>query len=324
MTPGGREVGRNAPAVRDYDGLEMATILITGGGRGLGRATAERLAAAGHRVLLTARTPSAAETAATEIRRRHPNAVVEPRDVDLASLSAVRTFAQAQLDTDMPIDVLFNVAGVMQQSPTRRVTVDGFEETLAVNVLAPFLLTGMLLPGLERSTAARVVFVSSRLHRPDSRGVPVDFDFDDPQLERGYQPERAYKNSKLADLWLAYELERRLPPRPITSNAVCPGFVPATAAESAHGVKRRFMQVVLPHMSFAVSVDAAAAALAFMAVDPSIDGVGGQFFGECRPIESSPESRDTGKARRFWELAAALTGSDPLPDSEAHTSGARA
>jgi NAD(P)-dependent dehydrogenase (short-subunit alcohol dehydrogenase family) len=291
----------------------MATILITGGGRGLGRATAEQLAASGHRVLLTARTPAAAEAAATEIRRRHPAAVVEPRAVDLSSLAAVRAFASAQLDLDAPIDVLFHVAGVMQQSPTRRVTVDGLEETLAVNVLAPFLLTGLLLPALERSAAARVVFVSSRLHLPDSRGVPVDFDFDDPQLERGYHPERAYKNSKLADLWLAYELQRRLPPRPITSNAVCPGFVPATAAASAHGLKRRFMQVVLPHMPFATSVDAAADALAFMAVDPSIEGVGGQFFGERRPIESSPESHDPDKARRLWELAAGLTGFDPLP-----------
>jgi len=295
----------------------MTTILITGGGRGLGRATADKLAAAGHRVLLAARTPSAAGTAATEIRQRHPGATVEPLAVDLASLSAVQAFADAVLEQDTPIDVLFNVAGVMQQSPTRRVTVDGFEETLAVNVLAPFLLTGLLLPALERSAAARVVFVSSRLHLPDSRGVPVDFDFDDPQLERGYQPERAYKNSKLADLWLAYELQRRLPPRPITSTAVCPGFVPTTAAASAHGVKRWFMQVVLPHMPFARSVDAASDALAFMAVDPSIEGVGGQFFGECRPIDSSPESHDIGRARRFWDLAAGLTGLDPLPPAGA-------
>ena len=292
----------------------MSTILITGGGRGLGRATAEKLVAAGHRVLLSARTLSAAETAATEIRRRHPGALVEPRAVDLSSLAAVRAFASAQLELGAPIDVLFHVAGIMQQSPTRRVTVDGFEETLAVNDLAPYLMTGLLLPLLERSPSARVIFVSSRLHLPDSRGVPVDFDLDDPQLERGYQPERAYKNSKLAEVWLAYELQRRLSPRSITSNAVCPGFVPATASASAHGLKRRFMEIVLPHMPFATSVDAAADSLAFMAVDPSIEGVGGRFFGERRPIDSSPESHDAGKARRFWELAAALTGIDPLPD----------
>jgi NAD(P)-dependent dehydrogenase (short-subunit alcohol dehydrogenase family) len=295
----------------------MSTILITGGGRGLGKATAEKLAAAGHRVLLTARTPPGAEAAATEIRQRHPGALVEPRAVDLSSLAAVRAFAGAQLELGAPIDVLFHVAGIMQQSPTRRVTVDGFEETLAVNDLAPYLMTGLLLPLLERSPSSRVVFVSSRLHLPDSRGVPVDFDFDDPQLERGYQPDRAYKNSKLAAVWLAYELQRRLPPRSITSNAVCPGFVPATAAASAHGLKRRFMQVVLPHMPFATSVDAAADSLVFMAVDPSIEGVGGRFFGERRPIESSPESHDAAKARQFWELAAALTGLDPLPEQGA-------
>ena len=297
----------------------MATILITGGGRGLGRATAEKLAAAGHRVLLAARTPSAAEAAATEIRLRQPGACVEPKAVDLASLSTVGAFANAQLELDAPIDVLFHVAGIMQQSPGRRVTVDGCEETLAVNVLAPYVMTGILLPALERSAAARVVFVSSRLHLPGSRGVRVAFDFDDPQLERGYHPERAYKNSKLAVLWLTYELQRRLAPRSITANAVCPGFVPTTAAASAHGVKRRFMQVVLTHMPFATSVDDAAGALAFMAVDPFIEGVGGQFFGERRPIDSSPESRDIDKARRFWELASALTGFDPLPEPGSRT-----
>jgi NAD(P)-dependent dehydrogenase (short-subunit alcohol dehydrogenase family) len=286
----------------------MSAILITGGGRGLGRVTAGKLAAAGHRVILVARTPAAAGGARDEIRHRHPGADVEPRSVDLASLAAVRAFAAAELERGEAIDVLFHVAGVMQQSPTRRVTVDGNEETLAVNVLAPFLLTHLLLPALERSPSGRVVTVSSRLHLPSSRGVPVDFDLDDPQLERGYQPDRAYKNSKLAVMWFTYELQRRLPPWPITANAVCPGFVPVTAAASAHGVKRRFMQVVLPWMPFAVSVDAATESLAFMAVDPSIEGVGGRFFAERHPIDSSPESFDVDRARRFWEIAAGLTG----------------
>ena len=286
----------------------MSTILITGGGRGLGRATAGTLAAAGHRVILVARTQAAAEAASGEIRGRAPGASVEPRSVELSSLAAVRAFAAAELERGEAIDVLYHVAGVMQQSPTRRVTVDGNEETLAVNVLAPFLLTHLLLPALERSPSARVVTVSSRLHLPSSRGVPVDFDLDDPQLEHGYQPDRAYKNSKLAVIWFTYELQRRLPPRTITANAVCPGFVPVTAAASTRGAKRWFMQTVLPRMPFAVSVAAAADALAFVAVDPSIEGVGGRFFAERRPIDSSPESYDLDKARRFWEIAAGLTG----------------
>jgi NAD(P)-dependent dehydrogenase (short-subunit alcohol dehydrogenase family) len=164
------------------------------------------------------------------------------------------------------------------------------------------------MPALERATSARVVNVSSRLHLPDSRGPGVAFDFGDAQLERGYQPDRAYKNSKLAVMWFTYELARRLPPRTITANAVCPGFVPTTAAESAHGVKRLFMRTLLPHMSFATSIAAASDSLVFMATDPTLDGVTGRFFGEMHPIQSSQESHDADKARRFWALAAGLTG----------------
>ena len=286
----------------------MRTVLITGGGRGLGRGIAEKLAAAGCRVLLVARTAAASQTAAEQIHHTHPQAVVEARWVDLSSLAQVRAFAETVVGQDGPIDVLFHVAGVMQTSRTRRLTADGFEETLAVNVLAPFLLTGLLLPALEQAPAARVITVSSRLHLPGSRGAPVNFDFADPQLEHDYHPDRAYKNSKLAVLWFTYELQRRLPPRPITANAVCPGFVPATAAASTHGAMHAVMTYLMPHMPFATSVDAATDSLTFMAVDPTLNGVGGTFFGERHPIESSPESLDVDRAQRFWMLAADLTG----------------
>ena len=285
------------------------TVLVTGGGRGLGRATAEKLAVLGHRVILVARNPAAAQAAAQEILNSHSHARVEARSVDLSSLTAVRAFATTEAERGDPIDVLFHIAGVMQTSTTRRVTVDGYEQTLAVNVLAPFLLTTLLLPALERSASARVVTAGSRLHLPGSRGASVDFDFDDPQLEHGYHPDRAYKNSKLAVLWFTYELARRLAPRPIMVNSVCPGFVPATAAASTTGVMRLVMSSVMPHMPFATSVEAATDSFVFMAVDPSLEGVGGKFFGERHPIESSPQSRDTDQSRRFWGLAERLTGS---------------
>ena len=285
----------------------MQTILVTGGGRGLGRETARKLAAAGHRVVLVARTPAAAEAAASGIRARHPGAEVTTHAADLSSLAAVRALAAAVLAAHERLDAVLHVAGVMQQSPTRRLTVDGIEETLAVNALAPYLLSGLLLPALERSPSARIVNVSSRRHLPDSHGEPVNLDLDDPQLARGYHPDRAYKNSKLAVIWLTHEQARRLPGT-ITANAVCPGFVPMTASDSAHGLKRAFMRTVLPRMSFAVSVDAASDSFAFMATDPSIEGVSGRFFGEMHEIESSPDSHDDARAARFWALAAELTG----------------
>ena len=289
------------------------TVLVTGGGRGLGRAAAEKLAVLGHRVILVARKQAAAESAVQQIRSSHSQVSVEARWVDLSSLDQVRDFATAEAGRGEPIDVLFHIAGVMQTSKGRRLTVDGYEETLAVNALAPFLLTALLLPALERSESARVVTVSSRLHIPGSRGAPVDFDFDDPQLEHGYNPDRAYKNSKLAVLWFTYELQRRLAPRPITANSVCPGFVPTTAAASTTGAMRLLMSSVMPHMPFATSVEAASDSFVFMAVDPSLEGVGGKFFGERHPIESSPQSRDPEQGRRFWELAEQMTGSTSAP-----------
>ncbi|HET8561646.1 MAG TPA: SDR family NAD(P)-dependent oxidoreductase [Marmoricola sp.] len=287
-------------------------VLLTGGGRGLGRVTAEKLVALGNQVVVAARTPSAAHATTEEILRMHPEAVVEPRAVDLTSLEAVRAFASREAGRGEPLDVLFHIAGVMPTNPTRSVTVDGYEETLAVNVLAPFLLTSLLLPTLARARSARVLTVGSRLHRPGTRGEPVGFDFDDPQLEHGYNPDRAYKNSKLAVLWFTYELDRRLAGSPTSANAVCPGFVPATAAASTRGLMRLVMTHLMPHMPFATSVDAATDSLVYMAVDPSLDGVGGKFYGECRPIEASAQARDVDQARRFWDLAERLTGSSQL------------
>jgi retinol dehydrogenase-12 len=286
----------------------MQTTLVTGGGRGLGRVTAEKLASAGHHVVLHARRPEAAEAAASAIRAAHPDALVTPYAADLAEMGSVRSLAAQVLDAHERLDAVLHIAGVMQQSETRRVTSDGYEETLAVNALAPFLLSGLLLPALERSPAARIVNVSSRRHLPNSHGTPVDFDIDDPMLERGYDPDRAYKNSKLAILWVTYEQARRLAGGPITANAVCPGFVPITASDSAHGAKRLFMRTVLVRMPFAVSVDAATDSFVFMATDPALDGVSGGFYGEQHPIESSADSHDAAMAARFWATAERLTG----------------
>lgn len=283
------------------------TVLITGGGRGLGRGVARRLAEQGHRVVLTARDPKAGARVVEEIRRASPGADVQALPLELASLEAVRGFGEV-LPAGLRIDTLFHVAGIMQQSPQRRVTPDGFEETLAVNVLAPFVLTHALLPRLGTGTGpARVVTVSSRLHLPGSRGVPVDFSFEDPNLARGYHPERAYKNSKLAVLWFAQELARRADPSRLTSHAVCPGFVPETIVASTHGMMRLMMRFVLPHMPFATRLEDAVDALSFTATDAALDRSTGLFWTEKQPSTPSPQALDPEQARRFWTWAEAVT-----------------
>lgn len=286
----------------------MKTILVTGGGRGLGKGVARSLAAAGHRVVLTARDGQAGAATVAQARKGLPQANIEALPLDLASLDAVRAFPSL-LPTDVTFDVVMHVAGVMQQSPTRRLTVDGFEETLAVNTLAPFLLTKGLVSRL--APKGRVVCVSSRLHLPDSRGQPVHFDFDDPFLERGYHPEVAYKNSKLALLWVAYELGRRVPKERFTVHGTCPGFVPETASASTTGALRFVMTHVMPHLPFATRLDDAIDALCFTALDAALDETTGGFWAEKKPFPSSPQSHSVDDARRFWAWAEQVTASGP-------------
>ncbi len=291
----------------------MKSIVITGGGRGLGKATAMKLASLGHRVLLTARSAASGEAAKADILAVTPKAQVEARTLDLASMQSVKAFGRQLSSEGNSIDVLINCAGVMQQNFVRQVTVDGFEETLAVNAFAPFLLTSLLLPSLQKAADARVINVSSRLHLPGSRGVPVNFDFADPSLVNGYHPDRAYKNSKLTLLWFTFELQRRLGAGSVTALAVCPGFVPVTAAASTHGFQAFMLKHVLAHMPFARTVDEAVASLTFMALEPGLSGVGDRFYGEMKPIDSSPESHDVEKAAKFWALAEQATQSGAWP-----------
>lgn len=302
--------GMSMPTDRTAGG--MKTILVTGGGRGLGRGVAERLAADGHRVVLTVR-DSSGPLVVADILRKTPSAKVEHRTLDLASFASIRSFAR-DLPHDLRFDVVLHVAGILQQSPVRRTTSDGFEETLAVNTLAPFLLTHELLPRIGTDQGpGRVICVSSRLHLPGSRGVPVDYDFSDPNLERGYHPDRAYKGSKLALLWFAFELARRIPPSQFTVHGMCPGFVPETAAASTKGLMRLFMRFVLPHMPFATRLLDAIDAIRFVAVDPSLDASTGGFWAEKKPFEPSRQSRSLEDGKRFWEWAESVTGTGPWP-----------
>ncbi|KAI9021832.1 short-chain dehydrogenase/reductase SDR [Hyaloraphidium curvatum] len=289
----------------------MRTILVTGSGRGLGKHTAAVLAAAGHRVILVARTKAAADATAAWIRESHPNADLDTRALDLSSLAAVRKFGEALSDEGIVLDTLFHCAGIMQQSAERRLTADGFEETLGVNVLAPFALTAALWPALERSASPRVVVAGSRLHAKTSRGPGADYDFSDPFLENGYEPNRAYKNSKLAALWFVSELQRRASAAGAQTRAfcVCPGFVPATACEVTSGFQYFLMKYVLVWAPFATSIAAAADSLAFMCADPALDSEeAGGFWTAKKPFAGSEESRDAEKARQFWEFAAEKTG----------------
>src|SRR6266567_6197648 len=190
------------------------SVLITGGTGGIGKATAIGLAALGARVGITGRDPARAEQAAADIRAASGNPAVDAFAADMASQAEVRRLAVAVLDAYPQLDVLVNNVGGFWAH--RHQTVDGLEHTFAVNHLASFLLTSLLLDRLKASAPARVVTVSSHV-QAEGR-----IDFDDVQGARNFSAQRAYSQSKLANIAFSNELARRLEGTGVTANSLHP------------------------------------------------------------------------------------------------------
>ena len=193
------------------------TVLITGGTGGIGKATAIGLARLGARVGIVGRDATRAEAAAADIRATSGNPAVDVFVADVSSQAEVRRLAAAVLEAYPRLDVLVNNVGGFWAH--RHVTADGLEHTFAVNHLAPFLLTNLLLDRLKASAPARVVTVSSGAQ---SMGR---IDFDDLQGARKYSGQRAYNQSKLANVMFTYELARRLEGTGVTANVLHPGVI---------------------------------------------------------------------------------------------------
>ena len=192
------------------------TVVITGSTSGIGKATAIGLAGMGSRVAITGRHNDRVQAAAAEIRDTTGNPDVEGFVADLSSQAEVRRLAAAILEAYPTLDVLVNNVGGFWA--TRHVTADGLERTFAVNHLAGFLLTNLLLDRLRASAPSRVVTVSSAAHAMGA------IDFDDLQGEHGYSGQQAYNQSKLANVLFTYELARRLAGSGVTANALHPGW----------------------------------------------------------------------------------------------------
>ena len=277
--------------------------MITGGNSGIGYVTASKLAAQGFHVILASRNQHASAQAIERMRLGNPDASVESIPLDLASFAAVRHCASAFKAKGYPLHVLINNAGGSVPGKQASFTVDGFELTLGTNHLGHYLLTNLLLDDIKRSSPARVITVSSQLHIPGyGGGPPPDFDYGNLKGEKYYNPRIFYKNSKLANMWFAYELQRRLEGSEVTSNAVCPGFVPEAIADRRKGAVERWMyREVLARMPFARSLEQASASYLIAATGSRYESVGGKFIVDGKEIPSSDESYDEEKARRLWD-----------------------
>jgi retinol dehydrogenase 14 len=271
------------------------TVLVTGATGGIGKATAIGLASMGAHLAITGRDPGRTQAAAHDIRGAGGGQV----DVFVADLSAgaeVRRLADEVLQRLPRLDVLVNNVGGFWN--TRHVTVDGFEHTFALNHLAPFLLTTLLLDRLERSAPARVVTVSSHAHT----GGRIDFD--DLHGERSYSGGRAYSQSKLANVLFSYELARRLEGTAVTANALHPGVVRTSfGAEDPGGVQRLLVPLVRPFMRS--PADGAATSI-HLASAPELEEVTGRYFADSRPRTSSGPSYDEAAAARLWHVSGTI------------------
>lgn len=255
----------------------MKTILITGATDGIGLATATELAGQGHEVVLHGRNEDKALHACAAIRAAVPDAKLQTAYADFADLSAVARMAE-DIAARLPrLDVLINNAGVYKTE--WETSPDGFEMTLAVNHLAHFLLTNLLLPLLKKSPAPRVITVSSLVH---ASGRIV---FDNMNGDRGYNGYHAYANSKLANALFANELARREPW--LTSNSLHPGVI---------GTK-------LLHAAFSMPGEAAANGArtsVYLATSPEVAGVTGKYFDNCAKVALAAPALDQHLARQLW------------------------
>jgi len=273
------------------------TVLVTGGSDGIGRAAALGLAAMGAHLAITGRDRGRTENAAREIRAAG-SGQVDVFVADLSSQSQVRRLADEVLQSLTRIDVLVNNAGGYWN--TRHVTADGLERTFAVNHLAPFLLTNLLLDRLENSAPARVVTVSSNVQAIGR------IDFEDLQGERSYSGARAYNQSKLANVLFSYELARKLRATSVTANALHPGVVRTSfGAEDPGGVQRLFTPFMRPFMK---APGQGAATSIHLASAPDLEQVTGRYFAGSKPRRSSRRSYDQAAAARLWQVSADLAG----------------
>ncbi len=271
--------------------------MVTGANSGIGKATALELAQMGATVVMVCRDRARGEEARREITTKSRKNAVDLLQADLSSQQSIRQLVENFQHRYTHLHVLINNAGAAFPG-RRRETVDGLEMTFAVNYLAPFLLTNLLLDVLKASAPARIVNVSSAAHKSGY------IQLDDLQAEKLYRPMRTYPQAKLAVVLFTYELARRLQGTEVTANCLHPGFVATNFAQSDGGPAVRLLVKVLG--SFGTSPQEGAKTSIYLASSPEVEGVTGQYFVKSIPRRSAAISYDESLQRQLWEQSAKL------------------
>jgi NAD(P)-dependent dehydrogenase (short-subunit alcohol dehydrogenase family) len=273
--------------------MKGKVVLITGATSGIGFFTARELADMGATMVFVARSRQKAEERRDRIIEETGNSSVEFLVADLSSRQQVHAAARQFAARHDGLDVLINNAGAFFQK--RMESVDGIEMTFALNHLAPFLLTNLLLESLERRAPSRVVTVSSHAHES------AVMSFEDVEGRRRYSGWRAYGQSKLANLLFTYELAQRLEGSGVTVNALHPGFV-ATGFGMNNGPFMRGAMFLAQRFG-AIGPEEGARTSIYLASSPEVEAVTGKYFVKNRALPSSPASSDEESMRRLWEIS---------------------
>jgi retinol dehydrogenase-12 len=277
----------------------MSTVLVTGATNGIGLETARVLAQMGHSVLIHGRDAGKGQAALEAVRAcTSGNASIRFLQADFASLDQVRRLA-AEVDKSVPrLDVLINNAGCA--SISRTVTADGYETLFAVNHLAPFLLTNLLLDKIRASAPARIVNVASRAHRDKQ------IDFDDLMSTKDYRVMRTYGRSKLANILFTRALAKRLVGTGVTANALHPGLV-ATGIGQTSALARFGWRMVV-YVRGGISVEEGAKTSLYLATSPEVEGVSGGYYSKCRlaELQTTPEAVSDAACERLWKVSEEL------------------
>lgn len=273
-------------------------MVVTGATSGIGRATAAALGRRGARVVLHGRSETKGRATITELRAEGVGGPLELVTADLSSLHEVRRLAATLLERYPRIDVLVNNAGAIFTEYRR--TVDGIERTFALNHLAPFLLSSLLLDRLGAGPErGRIVNVSSAAHQ----GATMNWD--DPGREHDYSAFGAYGQSKLANILFTRELARRVGDRRIDANALHPGVVrTGFGRNNGSGLLNSLMGAAAP---FLISADRGARTPVYLASSAEVVGSSGGYYVRSRPATPSPTARDDAAAARLWTLSEEMT-----------------
>lgn len=275
--------------------------LITGANSGLGKATAVALARQDYQIIMVSRSRERGEAAQAEIKSASSNPQIDLLLADLSSQAEVRKLADQVLTRWDRLDLLINNAGTSFYE--RKLTKDGIEATFAVNHLAGFLLTHLLLDRLKASAPSRIVNVASR--------VNVTVDLDDPQFERRkFGSLRAYAETKVCVIMFTYGLAARMQDTGVTVNCVHPGvFRSNLGVTDSRGSEPWLMRVILAMgQPFLNSAEKAASRVVHLATAPEFDRTNGKYYGDKVELQSPPQTYDKVAIEKLWALSSRLTG----------------